>query len=959
MAKGDPGDWIELYNAGDAPVDLAGWQLAEGDSAGLDIGTGTMLPGELRLVDAKLDSDGVVLTLLGPDGAEADRLDVPKLAENESYGLDEPYTEQVLLGAGSPGRFTGAPPSEFGAATYEDSGWTPVVLPVGFDRTVTGGEPGERAIERPATQSSDYPGFTGAMAVDGDPSTFSHTNTGDLDPWWQVELDADYAISEIQLVNRYSCCAERLYNVVVQVLDASGSEVWESAVLNPVAEGETPTAPDQVTTLPVEGTPIGRFVRLQKTAVNGSGSSEWLSLAEVAVTGAVVAPYSNVIATDVTAWMSGSTAGLRVPFTLDSGAPTRVVLAIQYDDAFTATIDEAVAEGNVGAPEAHEATAVESFTLNLQSFAAGEHILAVLGENVTADDEDFLLAPTLTAQWFTPGEAGYFSVPTPGEPNGAAGNGPLDPPTFAPPRGFYDAEQHVTITAPVGATLWYTTDGTLPGEGNGTEVAPASASSAASVEIDVPTTAYLRAVATRAGWNDSLAETHTYLFLDDVLAQPSAPAGFPTVWNSQSEGAYTADYEMDPEIAEDPAIRAELLEGLRSIPTLSIVTGIDDLFGDDGFYTNSASRGDEWERRVSLEWIEPDGSTGFQQDAKLQVHGYGWRYHSSTLKHSFRVQFQAEYGASKLEWPLFTDSSAERFDSIVLRAGGSKTWLDFRDPAQAQYLHDAFARDTARDMGKLDGHATYVHLYLDGLYWGLYMPVERPDAGFAEEYLGGTDEEYDAVNRRVTTNEAIDGDLDAYNTMIALADADLSDDDAVTALSEYLDIDDLIDWMLIHQYTTNRDGPCCFEGNNQRGVRKREAGAGYRFFVWDMEYSLWDAADTTNVDVDVAGHASHAYHRLWDNDAFRARYSARAHEVLTGNGALTPAVASARYAARADEVWSALLGESARWGDTYRTQPYTRDVEWMDEYTRLQDEYFPYRTQYMIDQLKAVGLYEE
>ena len=195
--------------------------------------------------------------------------------------------------------------------------------------------------------------------------------------------------------------------------------------------------------------------------------------------------------------------------------------------------------------------------------------------------------------------------------------------------------------------------------------------------------------------------------------------------------------------------------------------------------------------------------------------------------------------------------------------------------------------------------------------------------------------------------------------MIALADADLSTGEGLAALEAYLDVDDLIDWMLIHQYTTNRDGPCCFEGNNQRGIRERVEGAQYRFFVWDMEYSLWEATDSTNIDVDVAGHASHAYRRLWDNDDFRARYSARAHELLTGDGALAPGAAATRYEDRAAEIYRALLAESARWGDTYRTTPYTRDVEWIDEYTRLQVEYFPYRTDYMIAQLSAVGLYDE
>ena len=34
-------------------------------------------------------------------------------------------------------------------------------------------------------------------------------------------------------------------------------------------------------------------------------------------------------------------------------------------------------------------------------------------------------------------------------------------------------------------------------------------------------------------------------------------------------------------------------------------------------------------------------------------------------------------------------------------------------------------------------HGKYVHLYLNGLYWGLYNVHERTDDSFAEAYFGG------------------------------------------------------------------------------------------------------------------------------------------------------------------------------------------------------------------------------
>ena len=67
------------------------------------------------------------------------------------------------------------------------------------------------------------------------------------------------------------------------------------------------------------------------------------------------------------------------------------------------------------------------------------------------------------------------------------------------------------------------------------------------------------------------------------------------------------------------------------------------------------------------------------------------------------------------------------FDNLVLRAQGSRSWGDFRQPdiEQTQYIHDSWARDTRRDMGNNEGHSTYVHLYLNGLYWGVYNLTER------------------------------------------------------------------------------------------------------------------------------------------------------------------------------------------------------------------------------------------
>jgi hypothetical protein len=194
--------------------------------------------------------------------------------------------------------------------------------------------------------------------------------------------------------------------------------------------------------------------------------------------------------------------------------------------------------------------------------------------------------------------------------------------------------------------------------------------------------------------------------------------------------------------------------------------------------------------------------------------------------------------------------------------------------------------------------------------------------------------------------------------MIALAQAGVNTLEEYEAIQGYLDIDDLIDYMLIHQYTSNRDGPEEFNSNNMRGLRKREPGAQFRFFMWDMDYSLWEVDRNINIDVAISGSISFVYPRRRAFPEFRLRYADHVRTHLFNDGALTPDRVLERWNRRSDEIFSALIGESARWGDAKRpAQPYTRDVEWAEERRRLVEECFPGRTEVLIKQLKDPDLY--
>ena len=550
--------------------------------------------------------------------------------------------------------------------------------------------------------------------------------------------------------------------------------------------------------------------------------------------------------------------------------------------------------------------------------------------------------------------AGYLTESSPGFRNGSPSfSGFVSDTTFSHHRGFHSAPFNLVIsTATPGATIRYTTDGSEPSGTNGNDY-PGGAG------LPISTTTIVRAAAFKEEYRPTNIDTQTYLFLEDVIRQPTDPPGVPLDWDG-----YGSDFEMDPEVVNDPVYSEEIIPGLKSIPTLSIVSDPASFWSpQDGIYIYPTREGLATERPVSLEWINPDGTTLFQEEAGIRIYGGSWRKHSASLKHSFQLKFKSEYGESKLRYPIFPDAPVEAFDDIVLRAQGSRGWAARKESTtlNAQFIHDDWARDTARDMGKVDGHSTHVHLYLNGLYFGLYNPVERPSGNFGEEYFGGSNDDYDhlKISRHDgTAVEAKEGDLVAWNEMQALANAGLNSPAAYAAIQEYVDIDNLIDYMLINQYATNRDGPA--SANNMSVLRKREPGEPFRFYVWDMEFTFWNQAENSNVNVDTANTITRIYARLRSNAEFRLRYADAVHRHLFNDGALTPTAAAARWQARADEISSAVVAESARWGDFLKPDvPYTRDGQWTTELNRLMTEYFPQRGDYLLDDLRAARLYPE
>src|SRR3954462_4475560 len=247
-----------------------------------------------------------------------------------------------------------------------------------------------------------------------------------------------------------------------------------------------------------------------------------------------------------------------------------------------------------------------------------------------------------------------LKTPTPARPHGSQWT--VGDTNFSKDRGFYSSPVTVALTTATfgGATIRYTLDGTAPTATTGTVYTK---------PLVISQTTTLRAAAFKSGWIPSNVDTETYIFVNDVIRQ--SPNGeTPTNWPDTWGNGIQPDYGMDPSVVDDPAYSGRIKGALTSIPTISMVMPLDELFDDQtGIYANSIQDGREWERPASIELIKPDGTKGFQIDAGVRIRG-GFSRGSNNPKHGFRLFFRGEYGDKELHFPMFGPNGAATQDSF-------------------------------------------------------------------------------------------------------------------------------------------------------------------------------------------------------------------------------------------------------------------------------------------------------
>jgi hypothetical protein len=321
------------------------------------------------------------------------------------------------------------------------------------------------------------------------------------------------------------------------------------------------------------------------------------------------------------------------------------------------------------------------------------------------------------------------------------------------------------------------------------------------------------------------------------------------------------------------------------------------------------------------------------------------------VKRSFHIHFSGKYGPSKLKASLFDSapfgamSATDEFTDLILRAGNHSSWANMSSPLHSTYTEDEYVRDTQIAMTGQGTHGMFVHLYINGIYFGLYNMAERPDDGYGEAYFNSSKDDYFSISDGGVKS----GDATRWNYMLdTLAELDLSASANYAQMQQYLNVKEFADYLIGQWF----DGVSDWPNNNYWAGGDTAKNQPFQFFAWDGEFMMstvdrypsiphgpWVNPAFRNdpgnaLYRDIAASNSPIM-KLWralkQSPDFMAMFADEVSKNIAHNGPLSDANAQARWNALNDSISNAIVDESARWGDALAStgrHTYTKNGDW-------------------------------
>jgi hypothetical protein len=431
------------------------------------------------------------------------------------------------------------------------------------------------------------------------------------------------------------------------------------------------------------------------------------------------------------------------------------------------------------------------------------------------------LSRTAYARTIDGGETwGWTAVPTPEATNTTSlfASERLSPPQVNEGSQIIYGTLKVKVDVPDGATLKYTTDGSIPTATSGMQ---------------------------NKNGEFTVSDTKNYvfrLFKDGYL--PSIPV---TRSYIKTNNTYT-------------------------IPVISIV-------GDERYFTDNEWGIDvngtngkpgngqdqprnynmDWDRPVNFSYIDPSDGMLFNQDVNISISG-GWT--RSINPRSMKLKSNKIFdGQNRFDYSFFPQKPYNRDKALLIRNGGNDVWNNharFTDPALTTVIQRSGIDIDVQSF-------LQVAEYINGRFKGILNLRETNNDKFVYANYGYDDEEIDMFENDTFKN----GNSTIYDRLCQLA-TNSSDANTYKEVKRLLDVDEFANYMAVEMYLGNDDWP----ENNVKAYRSQKDGR-FRFICFDLDYAFnpW-GRNTFNAVLD--DHLSikmvELFLNLLKNDEFRRKF---------------------------------------------------------------------------------------
>ena len=349
----------------------------------------------------------------------------------------------------------------------------------------------------------------------------------------------------------------------------------------------------------------------------------------------------------------------------------------------------------------------------------------------------------------------------------------------------------------------------------------------------------------------------------------------------------------DDVIPSDLCVQSFILGAEHTVRIVSVSGKHSELDGSSGML-NTGVKGAGSEAYVEI--YEPDGTRVIAQKCLMKLAGHSTREHEA--QKGFSLRARKEYGEGYFDYPLFSNRDYTSYKSFVMRASGQD--------CRQTFMRDSILSALAAGTSVMYRETEVCVAYVNGRYWGVYNMRERVSDDMAAQFHGWDEpDDVEMGEGKGTSSEGFSG------MMSWVRSHDLSKDENVEKLREWVDIENYLEYVMLEMYANNQDlGNVGFYRNSKADDVWR-----WSLFDLDLSYQLsgdnvtgWLHGDTVG---SITEQSNVLFKKLMSNAGMRDWFLRRMGELLatTFSAQHVTSLIEARYAVLQPEM----AAECKRW----------------------------------------------